>query len=261
MAGKENSRPSVSEAIKGGKESVDELKKLAKDKEMGASIADEAADLIIGLNAGDVKADKSVVEGLLTLAEAAAGERLRTVLIGTLWREDIDWLSIKLDSGEAGRERILRIVAGDRPKALSPTFWRAVSDRGPSYAAIAFSATESVHPHEAARLLVSLCRAAVAGQYTLDIRSSVDSFLAKQDSSVRTTFLGEIKRLPEAEKRKLMNHLDMSLMAELDRDAIDHRGKSFFYDEDAEKRKRDEKSKDIFDEVRRRLEKGEKSQL
>jgi hypothetical protein len=261
MPAEGNARGSLIEKLKGQRKEFDELLERAKAPNVGRGLADDAADLIIALNSGEVEADKLLVERLLQLASATASERLRTVAVGTLWREDIEWLSIKTGDEETARERLLRLVAQDKPKSLAPVFWRAVAERGPRFTAVAFRAAEKTHPHEAARLVVELSRAALRGQYDLDIRTTVDDFLAKQDSSVRTTFLEAVKRLPETEKRNLMNHLDMSLMAALDKDALEHRGKSFFYDEDAERKKREEKGKDIFDEVRKRLERGDKPQF
>ncbi|HUX07229.1 MAG TPA: hypothetical protein VMX35_07940 [Acidobacteriota bacterium] len=227
----------------------------------GKEEADAAADVILAVNSGELKSNEKLLQRLLGLASACKSGKLRTVAIGTLWREDLKWLSTRVEGEETAREKMLEIVAADEPKALAPVFWRAVAEQGPRFALIAFKAAMSTHPHEAARLLVTICRAALAGQLELSIRDAVDAFLASQDSSVRTTFLATVKRMPEAEKRKLITHLDMSLMAELDKSAIEHRGSDFFYDEDAERRKRDDKSKDIFDEVRRRLERGEKPQL
>lgn len=255
------SKESILDAISGsGDKFRDFLGSFKADEEL-EQLADGVADFIVSLNSGEIDAGPGEVQRLLGLASTVRSERLRTVLIGTLWREDLPWLELRIDGEITAREKLLRIAAGDKPKALAAVFWRAVAERGPRFAAVAFQAAEKTHPHEAARLLVSLCRASISGRYDMEIRKGVDDFLAERDSSVRTTFLIEVKRMPEAEKRKLMNHLDMSLMAELDRDAIDQRGKSFFYDEDAERRKREEKGKDIFEEVRRRLERGEKPQL
>jgi len=239
--------------------SVEETEKLAEAA--GTAEADALAELILGLNAGEIEADEGLVGRLLRLASSCSSDRLMTVAIGTLWREDLDWLSLRLESEETARERMLQIVATADPKALAPVFWRAVAQKGPRFALVAFGAASETHSHEAARLLVGICRAALAGEIEINIREMVDGFLAGRDPSVRTSFLAAVKRLPEASMRKLMSHLDMSLMAELDRSAIEHRGESFFYDEEEERTKRDSKSKDIFDEVRRRLEHGEKPQL
>ncbi len=253
--------PELYKALQGSEEETNALLEKAVKEGHEERLADDIAELILAFNDGELETEEGVLKRLMEMAQAIRSERLRTVAIGTLWREDLDWLSLRIGAEETVRERLLRVVAEDRPQALAPMFWRAVSEQGPRYAAIAFRAAGKTHPHEAAKLLVSLCRAALAGQIELDIRSAVDNFLENQDSSVRTTFLGALKRMPETERRKLMNHLDMSLMAELDRSAIEHRAKGFFYDEEAEQRKRDSKSKDIFGEVRRRLEKGEKPQL
>ena len=261
MSEKGKAKSVVFEALRESRGDFEKFVQRAEAGDEAAALADGVADVLLDLNSGITDADAEIVNCLFELATLVSSEKLRTVAIGTLWREDLDWLSMRVGNEETARELLLKIVAEDKPKALTPVFWRAVSEKGPRFAAIAFRAAEHDHPHEAARLLVRLCRAAVAGRYDLEIRSAVDGFLAGQDSSVRTTFLNEVKRMPEAEKRKLMTHLDMSLMAELDRSAVEHRGKEFYYDEEAEKQKRDSKSKDIFDEVRRRLEKGEKPQF
>ena len=254
------SKQSILQAIRSSASDFKSLLESAR-KSGDAETADAVAVLILELNSGQLESEPAVIERILAIAGAVASDNLKTVMLGTLWREDLDWLNEDVGEYATAREMLLQIVAKGSPKAVAAVFWRAVSERGPRFTAVAFNAAESTHPHEAARLLVRLCRAALAGQYDLEIRESVDSFLAKKDSSVRTSFLNEVRRMPEAEKRKLMNHLDMSLMAELDRDAIDHRGKSFFYDEEAERKKREEKGKDIFDEVRKRLERGDKPQF
>jgi hypothetical protein len=230
-------------------------------KSAGEEEAEAAARVIQAINADKLKADKVLLERLFRLISACSSEGLRTVAIGTLWREDLPWLSQRLDDGASAREKLLQYVASDRPKALAPVFWRAVAEQGPRFALIAFGAAAKTHPNEAAKLLVTISRAALVGQLDLDIKKTVDAFLAGRDPSVRATFLESVKRMPEIEKRKLMSHLDMSLMAELDKSAIEHRGAGFFYDEDEERKKRDTKSKDIFEEVKRRLERGEKPQL
>ena len=227
----------------------------------GEEEADATAAIIMAVNSGELETDEKFLGRLLDVATACKSGRLRTVAIGTLWRDDLKWLATRVEGEETAKEKLLKIVAADEPKALAPVFWRAVAEQGPRFALVAFKAAMSTHPHEAAKLLVTISRAALAGQLDLNIRDAVDAFLDSQDSSVRTTFLTTVKRMPETEKRKLITHLDMSLMAELDKSAIEHRGSDFFYDEDEEKRKRDGKSKDIFDEVRRRLERGEKPQL
>jgi hypothetical protein len=227
----------------------------------GAEEAESAAQIMLAINSGELKADKALLERLLGLIAACSSDALRTVAIGTLWREDLPWLSQRLSDGAMAREKLLEYIAGDQPKALAPVFWRAVAEQGPRFALIAFRAADKTHPNEAAKLLVTITRAALAEQLDLDIRKTVDKFLAGRDASVRATFLEAVKRMPEIEKRKLMSHLDMSLMAELDKSAIEHRGAGFFYDKDEEQRKRDSKSKDVFEEVKRRLERGEKPQL
>lgn len=240
-------------------QSTDPIKELM-DKFSGEAMADAAAELLIALNAGSEEIGIEALEKLMEAVNAAVSEKLRTVSTGTLWRDDLKWLDKRLSDGETAREKLLRAVADDKPKALTPVFWHGVAERGPQFTAIAFKATEITHPHEAARLLVRLCRAALADQVEIEIKSTVDKFLAGREASVRTAFLNAVKHLPEMEKRKLMTHLDMSLMAELDLSALEHRGESFFYDKNAEQQKRDAKSKDVFEEVRRRLEKGEKPQ-
>lgn len=227
-------------------------------REKAEPLADAAADLLIALNAGAVTADVTLIRRLLELILAVRSERLRTVCIGTLWREDLPWLETHLDHRVEAREKLLMQVTGDKPSALPPVFWRAVAERGPRYIAIAYAATRTTHPLEAARLLVRKCRAGVNEELQFDIRPEVDAFLGGNDAAVRATFLDEVKKLPQLEKKALMTHLDISLMHELDESAIEARGRSFFYDEVQEKAKREEKSKDIFEEVRRRLEKGEK---
>lgn len=224
------------------------------------SLADAAADLLIALNAGDAPAEAPLIRRLLELILAVRSERLRTVCIGTIWREDLPWLAMRIEGKTEAREKLLLQVTSDKPSALPPVFWRAVADRGARYIAIAFDATRTTHPLEAARLLVRKCRAAVNEELEFDIRPEVDRFLGGNDAAVRATFLDEVKKLPQLDKKALMTHLDISLMHELDESAIEARGRSFFYDEVQEKAKREEKSKDIFEEVRRRLEKGEKPQ-
>ena len=227
----------------------------------GEAEADAVADLILQLNTGELKIPPEVIDRLLSLAEACTSDKLRTIVIGTLWREDLTCLDKRLTGEETARERLLQIIAGDDPKALAPVFWRAVAEKGPRFALIAFRAAMNTHELEAARLLVGICRASVAGQIDMDIREAVDGFLEGREPSVRAAFLDAMKRVPELERRKMMTHLDMSLMAELDRSAIEHRGAGFGYDEAHEQAKRDSKSKDIFEEVKRRLERGEKPQL
>ena len=246
----------VLDALQGSAEEYEGLLKAAGEAE-----ADAAADLILQLNTGELKIPPEVIERLLSLAESCTSDKLRTVVIGTLWREDLTCLDKRLTGEETARERLLQIVAGDDPKALAPVFWRAVAEKGPRFALIAFRAAMNTHEIEAARLLVGICRASISGQLDVAIREAVDGFLEGRDPSVRSAFLDAMKRVPELERRKIMTQLDMSLMAELDRSAIEHRGSGFGYDEAHEQAKRDSKSKDIFDEVRRRLERGEKPQL
>ncbi len=260
MAAEDSTQSSLLEALSGPQEEFERILARAEDASEEPSLAEQVADLILEINAGGLEPEEELVERLLRLAAAVRGERLRTVALGSIWREDLDWLSQRLADGEAVRERLLRIVAEDKPKALPPAFWRAVAERGARFAAIAFGAAEKTHPHEAARLLVRLCSATLKGEIDLEIRAEVDRFLRGRDASVRTVFLEAVKRMPEAEKRKLMTHFDMSLMAELDRSAIEHRAEGFFYDADAEKRERDAKSKDIFGEVKRRLDRGDKAE-
>ena len=228
-----------------------------KDHE-GEDMADLCAEAILALNAGHSPGENAVVHRLLDLALTVVSEKLRTVCIGTVWREDVKWLDLKDSEGVEAREKVLERVTTDRPEALSAAFWRAVADRGPKYVKIAFEATSKIHPEEASRLLVKLGQAALIDRIDIDIRSTVDGFLAGKDSSVRSAFLDAVRRLTQIEKRKFMTHLDMSLLAELDESAIEHRGKGFYYDEDAERKKREDKGKDIFSEVARRLSKGEK---
>ena len=259
MAAEGSTRAALLAALRGSQDEFEKILACAVGAGEGPGLAESAADLILEINAGGLEPEQELVERLLRLASVARGERLRTVALGSIWREDLDWLSMRLTDGEAVRERLLRIVAEDKPKALPPAFWRAVAERGARFAAIAFGAAEKTHPQEAARLLVGLCRAALKGEIDLEIRAEVDRFLGGRDSSVRTAFLAAVKKTPEAERRKLITHFDMSLMAELDRSAIEHRAEGFFYDADAEKRKRDTKSKDIFGEVKRRLDRGDKA--
>lgn len=220
--------------------------------------ADALALIIIGLNEGSLPASESFVTRLFEAVFMVKSELLRTVSTGTLWREDLDWLTLKTDTGESAKELLLKTITADKPESLIKSFWRAVAENGARYIAIAFDATRKTYPVEAARLLVSLCQETVAERYEMDIKKVVDSFLANHDSSVRSAFLERMKKISQLEKKQIMTHLDMSLMAELDESAIEEKGKSFFYDEIAEKEKRDNKSKDIFAEVARRLEKGEK---
>jgi hypothetical protein len=224
----------------------------------GDELADLCAEAILALNAGYSPDEKEVVHRLLDLTQQAVSEKLRTVCIGTVWREDVKWLDLKDIEGIEAREKVLLRITTDKPEALSAAFWRAVADRGPKYVKIAFEATSKIHPEEASRLLVKLGQAALLDRINIDIRSTVDGFLADKDSSVRSAFLDAVRRLTQIEKRKFMTHLDMSLLAELDESAIEHRGKGFYYDEDAERKKREDKGKDIFSEVARRLGKGEK---
>lgn len=258
MAQEQGRELELAKALSGGGEDFDSLMRRAADNKTAPLLADQAADLLIALNSGETKPEKGLLDRLTRLMAAVRSERLLIVSIGTIWREDQDWLSWAMPDGESAQERILRYIASDRPKALEANFWRSVAVKGPRMAKIAFQAADETHPLEAARLLVSLCRSALAGQIEMDIRSAVNGFLEGKDASVRSVFLDEVKGLPQEVKRKLMTHLDMSLMAELDKDALEHRGRSFFYDDEAERQKRDSKSKDIFAEVRRRLDKGEK---
>lgn len=197
------------------------------------------------------------VERLLDLLDGLFSNELLTVVAGLLWREDVLWLSRKDSTGKEGRLLLLRYVAGASPASLSPLFWRAVGERGVAYLEVAFAAIKNTHPVQAAPLLVKLCQATVEKRHEMDIRATVDHFLDAGDSSVRSAFLDAMRMVHQVSRRKIMTHLDISLMAELDKGAIEHRGKSFFYDDDAEKKKRDEKSKDVFGEIARRLERGD----
>lgn len=223
-----------------------------------AALADACAEAIIALNADEVEPEDELVVRLTTLLHGLVSEKLRSVCIGTLWREDLPWLEQKDADGISARERLLAQVIADKPDALAAVFWRSVAERGPRFVHIAFEATRNIHRTEAARLLVKLGRAAVHDEVQIDIRSTVDGFLDAHDSSVRSAFLDAVKTLNMADRKALMSHLDISLMSELDKSAIEHRGKDFFYDADAEQAKRDTKSKDIFAEVARRLERGDK---
>jgi len=194
---------------------------------------------------------------ILNLLDDLFSDELLTVVAGLLWREDIAWLDSKMEDGKETRLRLLRYVASRSAGSLSPLFWRSVGERGVGYLDTAFSALKSNWPRQAAPLLVKLCEATVADHHQMDIRNTVDTFLDKGDASVRSAFLDAMRHVPQVKRRKIMTHLDISLMAELDSSAIEHKGESFFYDGDAEKKKRDEKSKDIFAEVARRLESGE----
>ena len=222
------------------------------------ALADALAEIIIQLNENKIPPDEPLISRLFDSAFKVHSELLRTVSTGTLWREDLQWLSAKTQAGESCSELLLKTITADKPEALSRNFWKAVAEKGASYIAIAFDATKDAYPGEAARLLVGLCQETVAERWEMDIRNVVDGFLNRHDSSVRTAFLDRMKKISQLEKKKIMTHLDMSLMAELDESSIEEKGKSFFYDEVAEKEKRESKSKDIFAEVARRLEKGEK---
>jgi hypothetical protein len=239
-------------------EFINSLKISADSAAVDGQTAIKAAELVIQLNEACVEFDAQLCGNLVELIKRQQSDRLVTICLGTLWREDCLWLAKNDDNGISFREHLLEYVASSIPTALSPDFWLAVSGRGQSFVAIAYAATKGAYPLVAAELLVKRCQAALHDPFLMDIGGEVRSFINSADVAARDAFLNHVKSLPQAEKRKLMTHLDISLMAELDENAIEHKGQDFYYDEEAERKKREDKGDDIFSEVARRLKNGEK---